>query len=227
MKGSAEFRRRFLICSETNFLGAGAYAAVLKAIELRRSSLNLSSGPGHRMAAIKICSTENERTKKTFQNELDLLRGKEHPNVVSVLTDQLFEASTMLYGKVLALTLEFLAGGTLSELRKKSPTLRLDMAEAMTISRQLMAGLTFLHSHEIAHMDIKPSNLVFATKPPSSLAVRSSGGPNVAAESSSVLKIIDFGLARRIPGGFTTGGEPGCEPQGSWPPRSWSGSASR
>ena len=50
--------------------------------------------------------------------------------------------------------------------------------------RQVVRGLAYIHSQGILHLDIKPFNIMFANK-----------------EDDYNLRIIDFGLAERLPAG--------------------------
>ncbi|KAH8921494.1 hypothetical protein BT69DRAFT_327768 [Atractiella rhizophila] len=57
------------------------------------------------------------------------------------------------------------------------PSLRLDTTLAIFLAEQLIEGVGFMHSHGFVHLDLKPNNLVAI---------------------SNCLKIIDFGLSRRV-----------------------------
>ena len=71
-----EFRARFMICSENQVLGEGAYATVLKAAILRDNNKNRpphvgsEQPPRRRFAALKICGREDQRTKETSTQTL-------------------------------------------------------------------------------------------------------------------------------------------------------------
>ncbi|KAH8930679.1 hypothetical protein BT69DRAFT_1234978 [Atractiella rhizophila] len=57
------------------------------------------------------------------------------------------------------------------------PSLRLDTPLAIFLAEQLIEGVGFMHSHGFVHLDLKPNNLVVI---------------------SNLLKIIDFGLSRKV-----------------------------
>lgn len=78
------------------------------------------------------------------------------------------------------LVTEFLAGGDLCE-RTSSRDYVLTEAKCRTIVRQICSGLQFIHSRRFIHLDLKPFNIVFATK-----------------VDDHDLRIIDFGLARNL-----------------------------
>lgn len=57
-------------------------------------------------------------------------------------------------------------------------------AETIRILRQLLLGLSFLHDRNIAHLDIKPQNILLT-------------GPDVGSD----VKLCDFGISRLIENG--------------------------
>ena len=125
-----------------------------------------------RPVAIKMISD------KYFQDEDSLERLKvearaaarlSHPNIVSVYA--MAEDAGRPY-----IAMELAEGQTLeAELRDKGP---LKAAEATTLMRQAAEALAYATSNHIVHRDIKPSNLIIT-----------SGG---------ALKILDFGMAKRL-----------------------------
>ncbi|KAF2360050.1 Protein kinase domain [Trinorchestia longiramus] len=75
--------------------------------------------------------------------------------------------------------LEFGAGGDLQKLLDDQVAFREDVARALLL--QVLSGLRFLHTHKIAHLDIKPQNLIM-----------------MGASPAEGVKIVDFGLSRVI-----------------------------
>jgi serine/threonine protein kinase len=76
------------------------------------------------------------------------------------------------------MVMEFIAGATLAEVLAGGP---LPPGEVVRLGMQLARGLAAIHSAHIAHCDIKPANLKIT--------------------SNGRLKIVDFGVARRLPPG--------------------------
>lgn len=97
-----------------------------------------------------------------------------HPNVCRI-----FEIHTTrtAAGEVDFVTMEYLDGETLTERIHRGPV---PEAEALSIARQLCAGLGAAHSQGVIHGDLKSSNVILT---------RSSDGKTRAA-------LTDFGLAR-------------------------------
>jgi predicted ATPase len=80
------------------------------------------------------------------------------------------------------LSMEFVEGRTLAELIRARPAID----EVVRLIRQAARALAAAHAAGVVHRDVKPQNLM----------VRADG----------ILKVLDFGLARRIPGAGTSSG---------------------
>src|SRR5262245_30724499 len=78
-------------------------------------------------------------------------------------------------GGVTALVLELVEGKTLAERLRRGP---IPVAEAIDIAKQIAAGLDAAHGKDIIHRDLKPSNIKITPQ--------------------SVVKILDFGLAKAV-----------------------------
>jgi eukaryotic-like serine/threonine-protein kinase len=97
-----------------------------------------------------------------------------HPNVCRIF--EIHTASTE-HGAVEFISMEFLAGETLSARLRRAP---MALKEARTVSRQLCAGLAEAHRNHVIHGDLKSNNVILTTGPDGSLRA----------------VITDFGLAR-------------------------------
>lgn len=144
------------------------------------------------LVVIKISKAQNEHQdffKDTIYNESERLRQLRHPGIVRILpiqTDnpmrQLPYAAraNLLPGNPWFLVLEYLAGGSLTDLMaqhgKLQPTL------ALKIVRSLAETLDYIHRNDQVHLDIKPENILF----------------RYPLESSGRIEpvLIDFGIAR-------------------------------
>ena len=104
-----------------------------------------------------------------ISREIHILKLVRHPHIVKLY--EIVESQKQLY-----LIMEFAAGGELFDyiVRKK----RLSEQEACKFFRQLVSGLSHMHSVGIAHRDLKPENLLL--------------------DSESQIKIVDFGLSNRF-----------------------------
>lgn len=85
-----------------------------------------------------------------------------------VATHTLFAESGNHY-----LVMEFMPGGSLEDLLRKSYRLAVD--DALRIARQVCEGLAYAHGRGIVHCDLKPANILFA--------------------ADGMAKVADFGIA--------------------------------
>ena len=94
-----------------------------------------------------------DKYKKKFISEAQKLAKIEHPNIVSV-TDVFEEHNTVYY------VMRYLPGGSLADLVKKSQVKRLSEEEAKKFINQIGNALSYLHSQQICHFDVKPQNIL-------------------------------------------------------------------
>ncbi|OGM43137.1 putative serine/threonine protein kinase [Aspergillus bombycis] len=99
------------------------------------------------------------------RREFNIARGLHHPNIIEVI-------SLCKYKRRLAFVMEYCPHGDLCDLIQGN-TLR--HGDKKCLLKQMLRGVAHMHSHGIAHHDIKPENMVLA--------------------DDNVLKIIDFGLS--------------------------------
>jgi eukaryotic-like serine/threonine-protein kinase len=113
-------------------------------------------------------------SSRRFEQEVLLARKVIHPNLCPIYDIARSEDPPPPF---LFLTMKLLAGETLSSrLRRAEPIAR---QEAITIFRQIVAGLAAIHAAGVIHRDIKPNNVMLDYS-----------GPELC------LSIMDFGLAR-------------------------------
>jgi serine/threonine protein kinase len=120
-----------------------------------------------------------------FRNEARALSRVCHPNCVS-LVDLGVEGTPYV-------VMELLGGVSLRQTLNDSGG-RLQPPRALHLARQLLAGLTHVHTQGIVHCDVKPENLLVSNEP----------------GFDDHLRILDFGLAQlhdgpSAPAGFTIG----------------------
>nr|XP_020480460.1 death-associated protein kinase 2-like isoform X2 [Monopterus albus] len=108
--------------------------------------------------------------RSSVEQEVEILQAVQHPNIV-ILKD-VFESRAEV-----VLILELVSGGELFDFIAQKDNLL--ESEAIEFMKQILQGLSFMHSKNIAHFDLKPENVM--------LSDNVSPHPNI--------KLIDFGLA--------------------------------
>ncbi|XP_051174967.1 death-associated protein kinase 1-like isoform X1 [Leptopilina boulardi] len=142
-------------------IGKGQFAVVRKCVEIKSGAVYAAKIMRKRRVARGVATADIAR-------EAGLLARLRHPNIVSL-------HKVIDTGKTVVLLLELISGG---ELFHWSPP---NESEAAHVVRQVLMALSHLHSHQVAHLDIKPENILLFTPPPM---------PNI--------KLIDLGLSLRL-----------------------------
>lgn len=103
-------------------------------------------------------------------------------SVEMVLILELYVSNTFNFNKKFNVSFNRMAGGELQ--RMVDIQEGLGEAETIRILRQLLLGLSFLHDRNIAHLDIKPQNILLTE-----------------SDVGSDVKLCDFGISRLIENG--------------------------
>ena len=103
---------------------------------------------------------------------LELLKGLRHPHLTEML-DVVFDP----VGGRLCILMEYVSGGTLGALVRGMDT-RLEEATAAYYIHQVLQALSFLHSNEVVHRDIK--------------------GDNILLTPEGTAKLCDFGSLKKL-----------------------------
>ncbi|MCI5114624.1 MAG: diguanylate cyclase [Candidatus Electrothrix sp. AX1] len=105
-----------------------------------------------------------------FRNEVKVISKLDHPNIIKFHT-------TGDYNGVPYLVTELLQGDSLAGILKKG--VKLSIKEALTLIGEVAEALHCVHSHNIIHRDVKPSNIFVVN----------------SAITNPKVKLLDFGLA--------------------------------
>eukprot|EP00812_Abedinium_dasypus_P013796 NODE_72_length_2243_cov_320.022852.p1 GENE.NODE_72_length_2243_cov_320.022852~~NODE_72_length_2243_cov_320.022852.p1 ORF type:complete len:504 (-),score=164.79 NODE_72_length_2243_cov_320.022852:681-2192(-) len=124
--------------------------------------------------AVKVMACNAWSNRVRFQQEVELARPHDHPNVVRLY--ETFRDETNLY-----LVMELCTGPDLFDYIAGIGGDGFNENKAARCVHQIITALCYLHAHRCAHRDVKPENFLFAS----------------CAEDAA-LKIVDFGLARRF-----------------------------
>lgn len=157
-------------------LGRGSYGEVIGALHRRT---------GARRAVKSVGKASLKRYVKDVsgfvRREIDILRCVDHPNIVRLY--EAFEDEANVH-----LVLELCDGGDLLE-RVTVARERLPEPEAALLLLQMLSAVQHLYLRGIVHRDLKPENFLFTRREQD----REPLPPAVAA-----VKLIDFGLSRRL-----------------------------
>ncbi|KAM8934001.1 mitogen-activated protein kinase kinase kinase 19 [Pelodytes ibericus] len=110
-----------------------------------------------------------EKEYKKLQEEVDLLKTLKHVNIVGYL-------GTDLQDNMVTIFMEFVPGGSISSILKRFGPLYEIVIRRYT--KHILHGIAYLHKNRVIHRDIK--------------------GNNVMLMPNGILKLIDFGCAKRL-----------------------------
>ncbi|MBQ8493326.1 MAG: protein kinase, partial [Alistipes sp.] len=121
------------------------------------------------------------RFKDKFLKEAQLIAGLDHPNIIRI-HDVFEENGTAYY------VMEYIEGESLQSIVSQRGAM--SEAEATNYIAQLASALSYIHSYDVAHLDVKPGNIMVRAK-----------------DNHAVL--IDFGLSKHYDvGGMQTSSTP-------------------
>lgn len=151
-------------------LGSGSYASVYRAV-------STAPGPSGVRETVAIKCIDFQRTnhsataKDNLVREISILKKMRHRHIVQ-LRDFRWDRSWVY------LITDYCAGGDLSAFIRTSRALPEPIARKFL--RQLAQAIGYLRSHGIAHMDLKPQNILLSSR------------------HNPFLKLADFGFAQHL-----------------------------
>ena len=131
-----------------------------------------------REVAIKVLPgdfLEGEERKARFEREARLLAAVNHPGIAAIYSFEEIPGSSSSVARHL-LVMELVEGKTLREVLAAGP---LTLKRVLDLSCQVSAALARAHEAGIVHRDLKPENIMVS--------------------NDGFAKILDFGLAKRMP----------------------------
>lgn len=162
-KRSGRIESRYDVDLET-VLGEGSFGEVVRATD-RRTGVQ---------RAVK-CVEKAFANPLRLESEIHFQEQLDHENIVKLI--DVFETVDVAY-----LVLECCEGGDLFERLEEQQWF--EEGASYKIVHQLLLAVAYLHSHELAHRDIKLDNLAFDQQ-----------------SVESTVKLLDFGLAKRYDAG--------------------------
>lgn len=107
-------------------------------------------------------------------DEIKIMCALDHPNVVCL--EEVFEGENELF-----LTQELCSGGDLFDRLDAQPELKYTEAACAHVMKQIISSVSYLHSKDIIHRDLKLENFLFQDN-----------------TQDGELKMIDFGLSKHF-----------------------------
>jgi pSer/pThr/pTyr-binding forkhead associated (FHA) protein len=108
-----------------------------------------------RLVALKVFLPRGQTSQTDvdrFLREAQAVARLPHPNIVTI-------HDLISQGKLRAIVMEFLAGGSLADQLDDGP---LDLKGLMRLGFAITRALAYLHSHGVVHRGVRPSNLLVA-----------------------------------------------------------------
>lgn len=125
-----------------------------------------------RNVAIKLLRSdwlEEEHLKKRLVREAQAAAKLDHPNICAIYDVNEAEPFTFI-------VMQYIEGESLAQKMEREP---LTLTNSLAMAEQAAEGLAEAHAHGIVHRDIKPQNMIVTPR--------------------GQLKILDFGLAKKMP----------------------------
>lgn len=152
-------------------IGKGSFGEVYKALNYK----------GKLIAVKKMSlSGNNEKSKNSIKllcDEITLMRGLSHPNIVEYLGVTFDSATMCIY-----IFQEWVPGGSVSSILSSFGPLPINVIKNYT--KQILSGLDYLHKNLIIHRDIK--------------------GGNLLVDDNGTVKLADFGASTQIEGNLNS-----------------------
>ncbi|KAL4429132.1 hypothetical protein ABPG74_015160 [Tetrahymena malaccensis] len=141
-------------------IGKGSYAEIYRALNKENNMI----------VAIKVIEVqENERVEDFVKKEIDLVKECNHPNITQVYEH--FFVDNKIY-----IIMEYCGGGSLAQLIKKKG--QFQEPYITIILKEILQALSYLHSNQMVHRDIKSANILI--------------------QKDGKVKLCDFGVSSKI-----------------------------
>ncbi|CAB3990613.1 serine threonine- kinase PAK mbt [Paramuricea clavata] len=124
-----------------------------------------------RQVAVKKMDLRRQQRRELLFNEVVIMRDYHHPNIVEMYGSYLIDNE-------LWVVMEFLEGGSLTDIVTHTSSFSLTEEQIAHISKSCLKALAFLHSQGVLHRDIKSDSILLTT--------------------SGQVKISDFGFCAQV-----------------------------
>ncbi len=137
--------------------------------------------------ALKIFDAQNPVALEHFVSEVQILNRLNHPNIIGIIDSGQMQ-------NIVYIVMEFLEGVHLNRITPKS--IGLPFKTIWPFIEQISLGLIHIHQANVAHLDLKPSNILLTHQ----------------ENQAPLIKIIDFDIAKDI---YATGNNFDKKPWGT------------
>eukprot|EP00668_Euglena_longa_P001146 GGOE01001367.1.p1 GENE.GGOE01001367.1~~GGOE01001367.1.p1 ORF type:complete len:1825 (+),score=558.82 GGOE01001367.1:29-5476(+) len=128
-------------------LGVGAYGTVYQVVNTYNEQIYALKSANKRQLTKSVGS---------FRIEVEILQSLNHPNIIKV-----FEIIDDPNSQEVYFVIEFVEGGSVATVDSVGGLdKRIAEVEAKKLMAQCIAGLEYLHGHNVVHRDIKPDNIL-------------------------------------------------------------------
>ena len=162
-------------------IGKGGFGAVYRA-----TSLATGQEVAIKVMGISLADDDAEQIQR-FYAEAQITAALKHPNTIRV-----FDFGQTDDG-ALYIAMELLSGKELTDLlrERRADNLALTQQETIRIATQTLRSLSEAHIQGLVHRDLKPHNIFL----------------NEVAGDEPMVKVLDFGIAKRLGSNFTGTGQ--------------------
>mmetsp|Transcript_17345 Transcript_17345/g.39163 ORF Transcript_17345/g.39163 Transcript_17345/m.39163 type:complete len:444 (-) Transcript_17345:850-2181(-) len=160
-----------LLKSSNVSMGSVSRAMKTQSSAINRAENGSNGNQLYACKAIPLARLSNPRYLDVLRNEIAIMKSLDHPNILRAI--ETFETKKQIF-----IVMEYCSGG---DLYVRTPY---SEANCVLIIQKVLSALSYLHSKNIIHRDVKYENIMFSDMSP-----------------DADIKLIDFGLAKKfLPG---------------------------
>lgn len=116
--------------------------------------------------------SKNPEYATLFQREISSIQKFDHLNIVKIVDHGYTDDDNVPF-----MVMEWLEGDTLEEILSRQ---KFEIKRLRNLFEQICNAISYAHSHNVLHLDIKPANIFVIT----------------SKDDQEIIKVIDFGLAK-------------------------------
>lgn len=167
----------------SDWLGSGSFATVFKGYNVKtRNPVAIKEFDMRKLQRIK----SSEKQGNNIEAEIKIMECLVHPNILRF--EEIIHEKDYMY-----VILEYCDGGDLSMFlnayhQKHMKFKGMNVNDVQIIACQIASGLKHMHNMGIIHRDLKPSNILLSNRVI----------PNKTDWSDIIIKIADFGFAKKL-----------------------------